>query len=285
VIRHLPTFLLTGLLLICCDKPGRNHASEDTAVPKTRVSRGGHATREPTPGSPAELRKILKTAAGIESPAAREKAIADVAWNALETDPELAVEAFLQLPAGSAEKLRLIQHYAMRLAEQNADEALAWSATLGAEEEIAAANSQIALTLAETDPRRAANLLSDSGIVSREFDVAVVQVVQRWVAQSPSDTAAWVAMFPPGSARETGIKIIANRWLQVDAKAAFSWLTTLEDAGIRKEATLGLEEAILQQPREIQETWLQHANDSIRSELERQRERAIEEVGDNIPPP
>jgi hypothetical protein len=276
---------LTCLLMISCEKPESEDSLKDTTATQTRSTRAGHVPRKPVQGSLAELRKILKTAADIESPAAREKAIADVAWNALETDPDLAVKAFLQLPTGSPEKIRLIQHYAMRLAEQNPDEALAWAATLESEEEISAAHSQIALALAETDPQRAANLLSESGIVSREFDVTVVQVVQRWAAQSPPETAAWVAMFPPGPAREAGIKIIADRWLQADPQAAFSWLAELKDAGVRKEAALGMEESILQQPGDIRDTWLQHADDSIRSELEQQRERAVEEVGDNIPPP
>lgn len=284
MIRRFLTLLTPGLLLVCCDKPGPSDAREDSAVSKTRVSRGGHATRQPVPGTPGELRKILKAATDIESPATREKAIADVAWNALETDPDLALEAFLQLPTGSMEKIRLIQHYAMRLAEQDPDEALAWAATLGAEVEVSAAYSQIALTLAETDPRRAANLLSEYGIAGREFDVTAVQVVQRWAAQSPPDSAEWLGSFPPGPVRETGIKFIADRWLQADAQAAFSWFVALKDAGIRQEAALGMEEAILQQPKDVQEKWLQHASESIRSELEQQRQRAIEEVGDNIPP-
>jgi hypothetical protein len=94
-----------------------------------------------------------------------------------------------------------------------------------------------------------------------------------------------VGSFPPGPARETGIKIIADRWLQADARAAFSWMATLQDAGVRKEAALGLEETILQQSKDIRDTWLQHADDGIRSELEQQHERAVEEVGDNIAPP
>lgn len=276
---------LTGFLLISCEKPEPRNGRPDTTDAPTRSTRSGSASRQPVQGSMAELRKILKTAADIDSPEAREKAIADVAWNALETDPELACQAFLQLPTGSPEKIRLIQHYAMRLAEQNTDEALAWAGTLESEQEISAAHSQIALTLAEIDPQRAASLLSESGIVSREFDVAVVQVIQRWAAQSAPETAAWVTMFPPGPAREAGIKIIADRWLHADAAAAFSWLATLQDADVRKEAALGMEEAILQQPGDIRDTWLHHADASIRSELEQQREQAIEEVGDNIPPP
>ena len=285
MIRHLLTCFLTGML-VSCDKPESSNVHADSnAIPAARVSRGGHALHVAVPGTPTALRTILETAAGIESSATREKAIADVAWSAMEIDPALACEAFLQLPTGSAEKIRLIQHYAMRLAEQNPDEALAWASALESEQEIAAANSQIAVAIAEADPRRAANLLSRSDIVSREFDVAVVQVVQRWAAKSPPDAADWVAKFPPGPAREAGMKIIADRWLQADANATFSWLAAVQDANVRKEAALGLEETILQQPPNIRDTWLQHADDTIQSELEQQREPAIEEVGDNIPPP
>jgi hypothetical protein len=269
------------LLLVSCDKPGSSDVRKDAAAP---VARGGHAPREQAPGTPVELRTILEAAVKIESPAAREKALADVAWNALETEPKLACEAFQQLPTGSAEKLRLIQHYAMRLAEQNPDEALAWAATVGSEQEIAAANGQIALVLAETDPRRAANLLSESGLVSRDFDVAVVQVVQRWAARSPPDAAAWVTLFPPGAAREAGIQIIAGQWLPRDAPASFDWLETLQDEGLRKETARAMEGVILQQPQDIRDAWLQHADARIQSELEQQRQPAIKDVGDNLPP-
>ena len=226
--RHRFTFLVPGLLLVCCDKPGLENAHEDSAVPHAQVARGGHAPRQPVPGTPAELRKILKAAAGLESPAAREKAIADVAWNALEIDPELAWEALLQLPTDGTEKIRLLQHYAMRLAEQNPEKALAWASSLGTGEEVAAACGEIALIISETDPQRAAALLSESGIAGRTFDVATVQVIQRWAAQAPANAAAWVAMFPQGAARDAGIRIIAEKWMASDAPAASDWLEGLD---------------------------------------------------------
>jgi hypothetical protein len=85
------------------------------------------------------------------------------------------------------------------------------------------------LIISDTDPQRAANLLSESGIAGRTFDVAAVQVIQRWAAQSPSHAAEWVALFPPGAAREAGIKIIAEHWLARDAPAAIAWSDTLHD--------------------------------------------------------
>jgi len=281
-MRRLLIFLCPGLLLVNCDKPGTSDARKGDAAPALRVARD---RREPGPGTPAALRRTLQAALDIEFPAAREKALAEVAWNALEIHPDLAIEAFRQLPADSTEKIRLIQHYAMRLAEGNPDEAIAWAATIGTELEIAAAHSQIALVLAETDPQRAANLLSDSGIDGREFDTAVVQVLQRWAARSSPDAAAWAVMFPPGAAREAGIKLIVAQWAQADPQAAFDWLAALQDTKIRREAALAMEEILLQQTQDIRDRWLQHADASTRDELAHQHEQAMKEVGDNAPTP
>jgi hypothetical protein len=45
-----------------------------------------------------------------------------------------------------------------------------------------------------------------------------------------------------------------------------------------------MEGIILQQPKEIRDAWLQYADAGIRSELDRQREPAIGDVGGNLPP-
>lgn len=221
----------------------------------------------------------------IELPADRAKALADVAWNALETDPDTAHEAFLQLPADSPEMIRLIQHYALRLAEQDPEAAIAWAEALGTELEVATAKYQIALALAEADPLRAANLLSESGLAGRELDVAVVQVIQRWAAKSAPAAAAWVAAFPQGASRSAGIGAVVERWLPGDPAAAFGWLGGLKDAEFKAEAARAMQGIILQQSADVQKEWLQHADPGIRAELERQHDQALLDVGDNIPAP
>lgn len=282
-MRRKLTFILPCLLLVCCDKQSEMDSPEaDAPAPAPRRR---HALRDNSPDKPESLRSLLETALRIESAAVREKALADVAWSALETDPDLAHEAFLKLSANSPEKIRLIQHYAMRLAEQNPDEALAWADTLGTEQEIAAAKGLIAVAIAETDPRRAANILSESGIAGREFDVTLVQVIQRWAAQSPPDAGVWAATFPPGPARAAAVRVIAEQWLPHDARAAFDWLGGMKDAELRKETARAMEGIILQQPKETREAWLQHANTSIQNELNQQLASAIKDVGDNIPAP
>jgi hypothetical protein len=285
VIRRSLTFILPGLLLLCCDKPREADSGQHENTSASPSKRRSHAPREQAPDRPAELRTLYETALAIESPTPQEKTLADIAWSALEIDPKLAHEAFQKLPADSPEKIRLIQHYAMRLAEEDADEALAWAETLGTEREIAAAKSFIAVAIAETDPQRAANLLSESGIAGRELDVAVVQVVQRWAAQSPTDAGGWVSSFPPGAARAAGVRVIAEQWLPRDARAAFDWLGGIKDAALRKETARAMEGIILQQPKDIRDAWLRHADATIQNELNQQLVPATEDVGDNIPPP
>lgn len=284
MMRQILTLLLSCLLLVCCEKPSSSDQRTADSASVRRKTRDQNRRQVPKTEweTPATLRNKYGDAAGIESPAERGRAIAALAWNALELDPELASEAFLQLPEDSPERIRLIQHYAMRIAEHNREKAIAWANTLRSDLESSSALSQIALTLAETDPRGSANLLSESGIAGRDFDVAVVQVIQRWAAKSPPEASAWVVAFQPGPARESGIKHIAAQWLQADARAAISWLVMLEDAAVRKEVALGLEEAILQQPEGTRNAWWQHADAGIRNELEQQREKALENIGDNV---
>jgi hypothetical protein len=219
----------------------------------------------------------------MESPTSREEALANVAWNAIETDPETAHEAFLRLQADSPEKIRLIQHYAMRLAEQNPDEAIEWAATLGTEREISAGMSHVALEIAEADPHRAARMLSEFGITGHDFDVAAVQVIQRWAAQSAPAAADWVSTFPPGAARLAGITAIAERWLPRDAPGAFGWLDRIQDLALRAEAARAIQGVILQQPGDIREDWLRHANAGVQSELVLLTGQAVRDVGNNIP--
>lgn len=281
------TALFLALLLAGCEKPLQVEAGEreDTSTPLSASERRSRSPRGPSPGSPPSPREIMETAEKLESAASRERAFAEVAWNAMETDPDLAHEAFERLATDSPEKIRLLQHYAMTLAESDVDAALEWANSLGSAAQIAAAKAQIALTLAETDPRRAASLLSESGIAGREFDVAVVQVIQRWAAQSAPDAATWVASFPPSPVRIAGITEIAGKWLAADPPAAFGWLGRIEDEQFRAETARAMQGVVLQQPAGIQKEWLEQADDVIRAELERQRDHALLDVGDNIPAP
>jgi hypothetical protein len=195
----------------------------------------------------------------------------------LELDPHLAAEAFLKLKPGSEEKNRLIQHYAMRLAEQSLDEAMKWAATLQSEEEQSLAYDNIALVLAESEPERAAQLLSESGIAGRDFDVAVVQVLQRWAASSPEGAAGWVVLFEAGEARTAGLKAVVGIWSRTDPEAALGWLDNLQNPEIRGEASQGLAQSILDLPEGAQDEMLRRVTPDVRSRFEILKTEAAEQ--------
>lgn len=271
------------LFLVCCDKQDDDDVSSNeisaTARSSVRRSTTSQETEERSAKSP---REILEDVAAL-APDERDKVLASIAWDAIETAPAIAHEALGKMAPASPEKIRLIQHYALRLAEQNIDEAIAWAESLENVTEKSAALSHIAIALAETNPQRAAQLLTEADIPGRDFEVAVVQVIQRWAATSPPDAAAWVSQFPRNPTREAGVRFIAERWLPADAPAALAWLGGMKNAELRQETARAMEGVILQQSEETRAAWLQHANEAIQKELEQQRANAMKDVGDNVP--
>ncbi len=254
---RFPLSFALSLLLVSCDRQEKStHAPEDKpALPRvTQSDRPAadppHRTREPS-------RSSSKNAADIASPEERNRTLAAEVWDALEIDPKLAREAFSQMTGGSEEKNRLLEHFAMRLAEQNADDAL-----------------EIALVLSEKEPERAAHLLSDSGVAGRALDVAVVQVAQRWAAQSPADAAAWVVLFDAGEARTAGLKEVLSIWMDADPRAAFAWIPGLAEAPLREEAELGAAHAICELPESDQKKLLKSASAGIRVWVEKLKAKA-----------
>jgi hypothetical protein len=260
-----------GLLLVACDKPPPPADNPDKAAAASSTARAMRPAKAPLSQSRDEVRAQLQSAREISSPQERNRALAAAVWEALELDPELASEGFQQLIAGSAEKNQLIQHYAMRLAEQDTDHALQWASELANDEEKSLAFGNIALVLAEKEPERAAKLLSDSGVVGRDFDVAVVQVIQRWAAHSPAAAAAWVSEFDAGEVRRDALQTVVAAWALSDLPAAMSWIAAIAQPTIRQEAVLGMAKSLWQQTPERQAEWLRVAPTEIRSEVEKLR--------------
>jgi hypothetical protein len=264
---------LLALALLGCDK-----AEKTNSASAGEVSNKPAITKSHRPDTPAErkthLREELKTATENEVPEIRAHAIAEVAWNAIDLEPEIALNALSKLSTDNPERIRLLHHHAMRLAESNVEDALAWADTLGSETETAAAKQKIALVIAADDPQKAASLLSDIGLAGRDFDVAAVQVLQLWSQKSPTDAAAWVVMFPAGDSRSAGIKAVLTSWLGNDAKAAFAWPASLTNETLRAEAEKELQNALLELPNDRRDTALTHASQEMREEIQRALEEA-----------
>lgn len=267
-------FPLLGLLLVSCDKPKKAAPEPATQTTAPRATKSDRPAPTDLPQSRDQLQAAFKAAEETASPEEKNRALAAAIWDAWELEPELARQGLQKLTAGSEEKNRLIQHFAMRLAEQNVEEAVKWAESLETDDEKSQAFGKIALVLSADEPARAAHLLSDSGVAGRDFDVAVVQVVQRWATQSPADAAAWVILFDPGAARSAGLKETVAVWARSDAQAAFSWIAAIQDEQIREEAVTGMVENILDQPDTSQKELLELATPDMRARLEKLKAKA-----------
>ncbi len=273
MIRPHHFILSVVLLLASCDKPrdagGNGESAGSAASRETKRPRPADADHEEEPV--ADPREALKSAESITSTEEHEKVVSQIAWDTLETDPEVCAMAFAKLAIDGAERIRLIQHFAMRRAEENPDAAMRWAETLGSEKEMSAARCQVALVMAEDDPLKAADLLSDSGVEGREFDVTLVQVIQRWAEKSPDEAAAWAVNFQPGEARSASIREIVVRWIEKDPAAVFSWKNGLTDSAIRQEITAALIEAAAGEPGDAKPKWLDAADEETRRAVRNHR--------------
>jgi hypothetical protein len=271
--RHILPSL--GLLLISCDKPKENSAVTENESSPSRITKSVRPPQNDEPVvTPAQLRETMKQAAEITSPKERDQALQEIIWDALELDPDLAREGFKQLTSGSPERNQFIQHFALRLAEASLEQAAEWAATLQNDQEKSLAYDNIALVLAESEPEKAAQILSDSGVAGRNFDVAVVQVVQRWAANSPADAAAWVSLFDDGEARRAGLKTVVATWSRTDPQATMAWLASLQNPSIHQEASTGMAETILELPESRQDALLRLVSPEIRASFEKLKAEA-----------
>ena len=277
MVARLVQLLCFSLLVVGCDKPKKRAIAPENQADRPRVTKSNRSAPDEPPKSRDQMLVAFQKAEQISSPEEKNQALAAAIWDALDLEPELARQGFQRLIAGSDEKNRLLQHFAMRLAEQNVDDAVKWAASLETEDEKSQALGKIALVLSAEEPERAAHLLSDSGVAGREFDVAVVQVVQRWAAQSPADAAAWVVLFDPGEARSAGLKEILSVWSRNDPSAAFAWIATIQDPQIHQEAVAGMTTHILDQPADSQKELLKKATPETRAAFEKLKTEAGED--------
>ncbi len=262
---RIPLCLGLAVLLVACDREKKT-----TAAPHSAQAERPRRPTQPNVTPPQEnFQKSVQQAEDITSPEERNRALSAAAWDVIDTDPALARDGIQKMTAASEEKNRLIEHLAMRLAEGQLDEATAFAKSLTTEEERSLAYGKIALVLSAEQPEKAARLLSESGIASRDFDVAVVQVLQRWATVSPQDAAAWVVLFEQSDARIAGLHEVVSVWLRQEPAAAFAWIPAIPDAKIRREAMEAAARSISDFPENERGELLKSASLEIQSQLKK----------------
>jgi hypothetical protein len=178
----MPRFLIIPTLclsLVACDKQSESLAETKEVTSTSSSSRRGLTAIDGRMDRSTKSTQHPLAETETLGAAEREQALAAIAWNSMETDPENAYRAFAKLSPATPEKMRLIRHYAMRLAEENPEKAIVWALSLENETEISAALTHSAVALAQSHPQRAAELLAEHGQPGHDLNVAVVQVIQR----------------------------------------------------------------------------------------------------------
>lgn len=269
--------LLICLLVSSCDKSGSATPTATSGAPEPRVKSTrpeSDGTRQPREGLRERMRQTLDTPVSPE----QNQELAKTVWELLDQDPETAYEGFERLLPGSEERNRLIQHYALRKAEVDPEEASRWASSFVTEADRSLACGSIATVLAEDHPEQAARLISDIGVPGRETEVAVVKVVQKWSATSPSSAAEWVTSFDDGEVRQAGLKAVIASWITREPAATIAWLSSIQDETLRNEAMDSCSEAILEQPEDTQEQLLQQATPAMRGNFEQLKARQEQEL-------
>jgi hypothetical protein len=155
----------------------------------------------------------------------RNRALTDVANEAVRTDPMTALQLAVGLPA-DVQRDDLIRRATMEWTSGDATNAVAWA------EQIPDATLRVtvlageAVAWAKQDPESAAMLAVRELPAGRLQEDTVVSIVQRWAELQPEAAAAWVAQFPEGAMRAATIENLVTLWSRTDAAAAQQWLAS-----------------------------------------------------------
>jgi len=283
---RFPLYLLLAVLLVSCDKRQDSGDAASSNDSKRSATHGVRPPHERTVRSPKELRESLGSAQKIESAEERDQALAEIALDAFESEPEIAAAAFKQMTTDSEARMPLIQQYAMLYVAQDPQKALTWADSLGSEKEIDAAKELIVHSLHEADLAGAAKHLAKAGLANAGPESPIMYVLERWTADAPADAAAWVVTFPASESRSVVVGNVASQWVVADPQAALSWLAELANPAVRNDASHAMAEALAKQPPAERETMLESADPAVRTELEEQVAQITHEpVVKTEPPP
>jgi hypothetical protein len=282
------------LLLSACEKKNDSSASgsgSDGQAKPTRVDRRERDERERNARESKALEEITQALEAAEKeadPEARQKALAAVAWDAIDIDREIAQKAFAGLTPGGEDAKRLVAHFAMRMADTDPDGALEWARGLEQEEERNDAIGRIAGVIAESDPKLAVSLATTEVPEGLPRDRASVQIVQRWSQKEPKEAATWVtSSLPEGQSRKVALQVIASSWSERDASGFAAWASSQQSQ--LPELSAAVAASLRTMPEEARKTRLasfpnEDFRKQIEAELEKQSTSPVPPLPKEVPP-
>ena len=164
----------------------------------------------------------MNWAGSLPDNTARCTALAAVAGEAVRSQPLMALQIALDLPAGQ-QRDDLIRRGAMQWASEDANGAVAWVNQIPQGDLRNQALSGVAIVWSANEPVTAATLALNELPPGRLLEDTVVSIIQRWAQQQPEMAAAWVERFSEGELREAAVANLLVQWSQTDAEGADRW--------------------------------------------------------------
>ena len=268
-------WLLPLVLVGACRKSSTDELSE-TADPsvkfRDRPARDGSAEVDPV----ERVRISYEEALVLEDSAEQQRVFAEVAWDAIELDPELAQEAFARLETGTEASKRLIGHFVMRLADEDPVAAVEWARGLEDPAERSEGLGRAAVVIANQEPQLAGDLVVNEMEPGRSRDRSAVQVVQRWSQSNPEAALSWAESLDSRPARQAGMSEAVGRWMSRDESAVVSWLVAVETEQARAEAVLAVADALGRMPDEESQRIIGLLDGELRERVEARVEHGLE---------
>jgi hypothetical protein len=242
-------FLAALALASSCGEKEKSKSSRGNGGSTGKAARSESRGLHPGDGDEEEdpkvvLKRTFDDALVTPDSGSREKMLEQVAWDGIDVDPDLARRAFGKLAPDSEGRRKLAAHFAMRLAESNPDDAVAWAQALPEEGERGEALGRIAVVISSHDPERAARLIAEQVPAGTPRDRVVVQVLQRWSQADTGAATEWAGDFSAGAARSAGLKVAIAGWLEKDASAAATWIGARTDESLRADCLVAVAESL-----------------------------------------
>jgi hypothetical protein len=271
--------LTIGMLLVACDEQNEGALSADRQPIVTKSAQRPQLAPDksnPPPSEEAptdgaigpEVGEIFTEANKIQNPKDREKALTEAIWKTIGIDPALSAEAFLEMPSGSEQKNQLIEHFATRLADGYTEQAKLWANSLENEEDKSLAFGEIAIVIAQKDPKQASQILSESGVGGPILESAVAQITRNWLKDSPPAAAKWITELNDNESRHAGMEILVASWTPKEPQKALEWVSSIEDSEVRKEAVDEIAEIIAAYPEQLKQQVLDMSPADVKSKVE-----------------
>lgn len=145
-------------------------------------------------------------------------------------DPETAAGLLALVP--DAAQGRWLSAVARGYARQDPEAALAWLSSQRGHPGYAQANRQLLQGLAESDPRRAAQMVTAIDN-PRQRTRAVQGIAAAWGQRDPVAALGWVAQVPDAESRAGAVNSIVSMWSQQAPAQALAWVRNQPDAATR----------------------------------------------------